>query len=95
MITILTRPYVRIIFYNNTFFCYMVDINKRICNYIASNWINESKSNRNFALDHNIDEKTVRKILQEEGYRIPVKTLQKICDSREIKLSDFFRLIEQ
>jgi DNA-binding Xre family transcriptional regulator len=73
----------------------MVDINKRICNYIALEWINISKSNRSFALDHNIDEKTVRKILLEDGYRIPVKTLQKICDAREIKISAFFKLIDQ
>jgi DNA-binding Xre family transcriptional regulator len=73
----------------------MIDINKRICNYIASEWVSISKSNRSFALDHNIDEKTVRKILQANGYRIPVKTLQKICDSREIKISSFFELINQ
>lgn len=71
----------------------MVDINKRICNYIAQEWIKESKSNRTFAIDHNIDEKTVRKILNPEGYRIPVKTLQKVCEAREIKLSTFFELI--
>lgn len=72
----------------------MVDINKRICNYIAIEWIENSKSNRTFAIDHNIDEKTVRKILNPEGYRIPVKTLQKICEAREIKLSKFFELID-
>lgn len=71
----------------------MVDINKRICNYVASEWIAIGKSNRGFAIEHNIDEKTVRKILQEDGYRIPVKTLQKICDAREIKISEFFELI--
>lgn len=71
----------------------MVDINKRICNYISSEWIASSKSNRTFALDHNIDEKTVRKILQNDGYRIPVKTLHKICEAREIRLFDFFKLI--
>lgn len=69
----------------------MVNINKRICNYIA---VNSSKSNRSFAIDHNIDKKTVRKILQEDGYRIPVKTLQKICDAREIRMSQFFELIK-
>lgn len=72
----------------------MVDINKRICNYIALEWVKTAKSNRSFAIDHNIDEKTVRKILQPDGYRIPVKTLQKICESREIKLSSFFDLID-
>ena len=46
------------------------------------------------ALDHNIDEKTVRKILQKDGYRMPVKTLQKICDAREIKISSFFELMD-
>jgi DNA-binding Xre family transcriptional regulator len=71
----------------------MVDINKKICNYIASEWIRKSKSNRSFALDHNIDEKTVRKILQKEGYRMPIKTLFKICEAREIKVSDFLSLI--
>ncbi|PKQ44581.1 transcriptional regulator [Confluentibacter flavum] len=71
----------------------MVDTNKRICNYFSTEWIALSKSNRAFALDHNIDEKTVRKILQKDGYRIPVKTLQIICEAREIKLYDFFKLI--
>ena len=72
----------------------MININKRICNYIASEWIKKSKSNRSFAIDHNIDEKTVRKILQRDGYRMPVKTLQKICEAKEIKLSSFFELID-
>ena len=72
----------------------MPDINKRICNYIASEWISHYKSNRRFAIDYNIDEKTVRKILQNDGYRIPVNTLEKICEAKEIKLSAFFELIE-
>lgn len=87
------RPLVRIFLYDKVFLCYMIDINKRICNFITTEWIAPSKSNRLFALDHNIDEKTVRKILKKDGYRIPVKTLQKICDSREMKLSEFFKLI--
>jgi DNA-binding Xre family transcriptional regulator len=71
----------------------MQDINKVICNYIAEEWIKKYKSNRNFALDHNIDEKTVRKILEKDGYRIPVKTLLKMCEAEELKLSAFFELI--
>jgi len=73
----------------------MPDINKRICNYIASEWIESYKSNRQFAIDHNLDEKTVRKILKKEGYRIPVRTLQKICEAKEIRLSEFFLIIEK
>lgn len=73
----------------------MVDINKEICNYIAREWVSEYESNRSFALDHNIDEKTVRKIIKTDGYRIPVKTLFKICEAREISLSYFFSLISR
>lgn len=73
----------------------MSDINKKVCNYISNEWISKSKSNRSFALDHNIDEKTVRKILKEEGYRIPINTIEKICEAKEIKLSSFFKLIEE
>ena len=71
-----------------------MDINRKVCNYIAKEWIKTSRSNRNFALDHNIDEKTVRKILKDEGYRIPLKTLYKICESRNLKLEEFFKLIK-
>ncbi|WP_075341198.1 helix-turn-helix domain-containing protein [Tenacibaculum agarivorans] len=71
-----------------------MDIDKEVCNYIAKEWVNKSKSNRNFALDHNIDEKTVRKILQVNGYRMPLRTLYKICEARNIKLEEFFKLID-
>ncbi len=70
-----------------------MDVNKKVCNYIAKEWISDSKSNRIFALDHNIDEKTVRKLLKEEGYIIPVATLYKICEAKEITLEDFFKKV--
>lgn len=73
----------------------MSSINKRICNYISTKWIEKSKSNRAFATEHGIDEKTVRKILVPEGYRMPIETLEKICEAREIKISYFFTLIEK
>lgn len=85
----------RIIFYTSAFLCCMSDINKKVCNYIAKNWIIQSKSNRSFALDHNVDEKTVRKILRNDGYIIPVETLQKICEAKEVKLSSFFKLVNE
>jgi DNA-binding Xre family transcriptional regulator len=73
----------------------MSSINKKVCNYIANEWVSISKSNRSFALDHNIDEKTVRKILQENGYGIPIGTIEKICEAKEIKLSSFFKLFDE
>ena len=87
------RIIVRIIYISNFFFCCMIDINKKICNYISEEWISESKSNRSFAINHNIDEKTVRKILQPNGYGIPVSTLKKICEARELNLSTFFTFL--
>ena len=73
----------------------MANSNKIICTYIAIEWIRD-QSNRSFANEHNIDESTVRKILELylgkiSDYRIPVITLLKICESREITLSDFFK----
>jgi hypothetical protein len=72
-----------------------------ICNYIYRNWIEPYKSQRSFALDHNIEESIVRKIkntaLKIEGsnYNIPVNTLQKICEARNLRLTEFFKLIDK
>jgi len=58
-----------------------------------SEWIKDAKSNRDFGLNHDIDEKIVRRILDDKEYRIPVETLKRICDARQIKLSEFFSKI--
>lgn len=70
----------------------MQDIYTKI-NEQLSQWITCASSNRDFALNHNIDEKTVRRILTTE-YQVSIKTLQKICEARNISLSDFFALLE-
>lgn len=64
----------------------MDKLNKWICSYIAKNWIEESKSQSSFALDHAIDEKTVRRIKSDPEYSISLVTLKKICDARNIRL---------
>ncbi len=71
----------------------MVSLKQKICNYIAEEWINKAKSNRQFAEDHAIDEKTVRGILRPEGSGISLTTLERICEAREIKISEFFKMI--
>ncbi|WP_299550973.1 helix-turn-helix transcriptional regulator [Seonamhaeicola sp.] len=71
----------------------MVSLKKKICNYIASEWISEYESNRQFAKDHAIDEKVVRRILKPEGSGISLTTLERICEAREIKISEFFKMI--
>jgi len=76
----------------------MTNINVKICIYITQEWLypwlKEGKSQNAFAIKHNVDESTIRKIKSEKEYRIPVETLNKICESRGIKLSDFFKTIE-
>lgn len=73
----------------------MTDINKTICNYIASQWIAKARSKRSFAAQHNVDEKTVRKIAKKEGYNVPIKTLYTICEARGMSLSSFFKLLDR
>ena len=71
----------------------MSDFNRKICDYIAKQWIGNDQANTQFALNHNIDEKTVRRILNDKKYRITLLTLNKICEARNLKLSDFFKLV--
>lgn len=79
----------------------MIEANTIICKYIYRNWIEPYKSQRSFAIDHNIEESIVRKIkntalkVENTNYNIPVNTLQKICEARNLKISEFFKLINQ
>ena len=78
----------------------MINTNYIICNYIYKNWIEPYKSQRSFALDHNIEESIVRKIkntalkIDNTDYSIPVKTLVKICEARNMKLATFFKILD-
>lgn len=70
----------------------MINIHRRINNFIYSNWIKEAKSIRAFAVDHGIDEKTARRIADvNDNYKIGLETLNKICEARNIKLTEFFK----
>ena len=71
----------------------MSDFNRQICDFIAKNWISESQAKTEFALNHNIDEKTVRRILNDKNYTITLHTLNKICEARNVRLSEFFKLV--
>ncbi len=73
----------------------MTNINIEICEYITKEWLlpwfKEGKSQNAFAIKHNVDESTIRKIKNKNEYRIPVETLNRICEARGISLSDFFK----
>ena len=72
----------------------MSDLDKKICEYISKEWIGETQAKTEFALNHNIDEKTARRIYNDRNYNITLYTLNKICEARNVKLSEFFRMIE-
>lgn len=72
----------------------MSTLSRKICDYISTNWIGEEQAKTQFALNHNIDEKTARRIFSDKKYNITLYTLNKICEARNLKLSEFFKLIE-
>lgn len=78
----------------------MNNANYIICDYLFTKWIKPFKSQRAFAIEHNIEESIVRKIkntalkINKADYNIPVNTLSKICEARNLKLSEFFKLVQ-
>ena len=73
----------------------MGSLKKKICNFIAEEWVKKASSNRQFAKEHAIDEKIVRRILEPDGNGISLTTLERICEAKEIKISEFFKLIDE
>lgn len=89
---------VRIVFFHKVFICQMRDLYDTICEFISQEWIGRSNdSARAFATNHDIDEKTVRRIRdwKKESYKITIHTLEKICLSRDITLEEFFKQINR
>jgi len=74
------------------------DINAKICEFISDKWIDPSEESvRSFATNHDIDEKTVRRIKDWKNtpYQITLYTLEKICNARDLTLEEFFKLIKR
>lgn len=67
--------------------------NRLIVEFIAREWVDKAESQNSFATEHGIDEKTVRRIRQDKDYQISLVTIMKICEAKEIKLSDFFKRV--
>lgn len=88
------RTTVRSIYQKIFSFCFMEKVNEKICLYITKNWMKDM-SNRAFAIAHDIDEKTARRIkeIKQKNYSISIETLKKMCSAQGIKLSDFFKMV--
>ena len=72
-----------------------MDNNKAIYNYIENLWKASELSKRRFAINHNIEESTLRDILKKKNYQISLPTIYKICESRNITPSEFFIGVEK
>ncbi|QBZ98861.1 helix-turn-helix domain-containing protein [Flavobacterium sangjuense] len=67
--------------------------NRKIVDFIKNEWISTASSQSSFAVDHNLDEKTVRRIKNDPDYKISLDTIQKVCEAKNLKLSEFFKLV--
>ncbi|MFD2891363.1 hypothetical protein ACFS5J_04975 [Flavobacterium chuncheonense] len=68
--------------------------NKKIVEYIRDNWVVPTNNNSLFATEHNLDEKTVRRIKDDSDYKISLITIMRICEARNLKLAEFFKLMD-
>ena len=77
----------------------MAEINHIICQFITKEWLepwlNERKSQRAFADKSNVEESIIRKIKSNSEYRIPVETLERICEGQGVTLQAFFKKISR
>ncbi|UMQ41649.1 hypothetical protein MKS83_19970 [Chryseobacterium sp. Y16C] len=71
----------------------MNEANRKIVEYIRDNWVIPLDNNSKFATEHNLDEKTVRRIREDHTYQISLITIQKICEAKELKLHEFFEFV--
>lgn len=65
-----------------------------ICDYIRNEWLHRNKPVLPQAQELGVHRHIIKKIIDDQSYRIPVSTLAIICFYKKIALSDFFKLIE-
>lgn len=71
----------------------MENANKKIVEFIRDNWVIPTDNNSLFAKEHFIDEKTVRRIKDDNDYQIALITIMRICEARNLKLYEFFKMV--
>lgn len=67
--------------------------NRKIVEFIRDKWVIPLNNNSKFATENNIDEKTVRRIREDETYQVSLITIMRICEAKNIKLSKFFEMV--
>lgn len=72
----------------------MKKANRKIVEYIRDKWVMPLNNNSLFATEHNIDEKTVRRIKEDPTYNISLLTIMRICEAKNLKLHEFFKKLD-
>ena len=70
----------------------MKQSNRKVVEFIRDKWVIPFNNNNLFAKEHFIDEKTVRRIKEDDEYQIRVITIMRICEAKNLKLSEFFKM---
>lgn len=79
---------------NISFICfYMQKANRKIVEFIKNKWVIPTDNNNLFARNHGIDEKTVRRIREDDSYQIALVTIMRICEGENLKLHEFFKMV--
>lgn len=68
--------------------------NKYVCKFISEEWLFDGKSMREYGRLYGVNYHVIEKIMDKNGYNIPLSTLTTICFNKGIKLSHFFKLVE-
>jgi len=68
--------------------------NKYVCKFIREEWLSDGKSMREYGRLYGVNYHVIEKIIEKDGYNIPLYTLITICFNKGIKLSLFFKLLE-
>tara|TARA_R110002050_G_scaffold24083_3_gene64272 strand:+ start:28834 stop:29133 length:300 start_codon:yes stop_codon:yes gene_type:complete len=67
---------------------------KYVCKYLSEEWLIDGKSAREYGRLYGVHHHTIEKIMEKDGYNIPLFTLSIICFNKGVKLSDFFEMVE-
>ncbi|SFB92505.1 hypothetical protein SAMN04489722_101277 [Algibacter lectus] len=68
---------------------------KYVCKYISEEWLIDGKSTREYGKLYGVHKNTIEKIMEKDGYNLPLYTLSIICFNKNVSLSDFFKLVEK
>lgn len=83
----------KVFYLNHCYLSQMKSANRKIVEFIRDKWVIPIDNNSEFARNHFLEEKTVRRIKDDENYNISLNTIVRICEAKNLKLSEFFAMV--